>query len=55
MLKRFGEGVLFFVILVSSLIMMVGLMHSGSQVTEETEGLDTLSKNNPPLTQSEGN
>ncbi|HAD82505.1 TPA: hypothetical protein DCG35_08605 [Candidatus Edwardsbacteria bacterium] len=54
-LKRFGEGVLFFVILVSSLIMMVGLMHSGSQVTEETEGLDTLSKNNPPLTQSEGN
>lgn len=54
-LKRFGEGVLFFVILVSSLVMMAGLMYTGNQVTEETECLDILSKNKPPASQSEGN
>jgi NhaP-type Na+/H+ or K+/H+ antiporter len=54
-LKRFGEGVLFFVILVSSLIMMAGLMHSGSQGTEETVCLNASDNDKRPSPQSEGN
>jgi NhaP-type Na+/H+ or K+/H+ antiporter len=54
-LKRFGEGVLFFVILMSSLVMMAGLMYSGKKVAEVTEGFDILSNGKKSSLQSEGN
>ena len=54
-LVRFGEGVLFFVILVSSLIMMAGLMATGKAVVEVTEGFGVLTNDKQPPPQSEGN
>lgn len=54
-LARFGEGILLFVILASSLLMMAGLMATGKTVAEVTEGFGVLTSDQQPSPQAKGN